>query len=257
MQCQHHGQIGLSAIACDKLGIAKIPISPRSKSSGSLWSGRTNKPQHPRAMARILPIPQCHNHTTMIANASNVRLQNHSFTFPHVNLELTGYIIRFWIYVRQIISEYPVPINRLLSVTARIETVKGRMGIIAYIRNDLPHRRRDDLELLVNPPIEALATGIMVKKETWSFICLYNPHNRHTSICCNMIDVLLEKTRCSAQLTNVLGNLNISGLCENDFRCLQDVMDIHDMFNIIDKPTCFKTYNNTLMDVILTSNISP
>ena len=51
-----------------------------------------------------------------------------------------------------------------------------------------------------------------------------------------MIDVLLEKTRCSAHLTFVLGDLNINGLCENDFRCLQDVMDIHDMFDIIDKP---------------------
>ena len=127
-------------------------------------------------------------------------------------------------------------------------------GIIAYIRNDLPHRRRDDLELLVSSPVEALAIEIMVRKEAWLFICLYNPHNKHKSICCNMIDVLLEKTRCSAQLTFVLGDLNINGLCENDFRCLQDVMDIHDMFNIIDKPTCFKTDNNTLLDVILSSN---
>ena len=125
-------------------------------------------------------------------------------------------------------------------------------GIIAYILNDLPRRRLDDLELLVSPPVEALATEIMVRKEAWLFICLYSPH--HKGICCNMIDVLLEKTRCSAQSTFVLGDLNISGLCENDFRCLQDVMDIHDMFNIIDKPTCFKTDNNTLLDVILNSN---
>ena len=31
-------------------------------------------------------------------------------------------------------------------------------------------------------------------------------------------------------------------------------MDVYDMFNIVDKPTCFKTENNTLLDVILTSN---
>ena len=31
-------------------------------------------------------------------------------------------------------------------------------------------------------------------------------------------------------------------------------MNVYDMFNIVDKPTCFKTENNTLLDVILTSN---
>ena len=30
-------------------------------------------------------------------------------------------------------------------------------------------------------------------------------------------------------------------------------MYVYDMFNIVDKPTCFKTENNTLLDVILTS----
>ena len=127
-------------------------------------------------------------------------------------------------------------------------------GIIAYVRNDLPHRRRDDLEILVNLPVEALVIEIMVRKEAWLFICLYSPHNKHKNICCQMIDALLEKTRCSAQLTFVIGDLNINGLCENEFRCLQDVIDVYDMFNIVDKPTCFKTENNTLLDVILISN---
>ena len=46
-----------------------------------------------------------------------------------------------------------------------------------------------------------------------------------------------------------MGDLKINGLCENDFRCLQDVMDAYDMFNIVDK-----TENNTLLDVIITLN---
>ena len=65
-------------------------------------------------------------------------------------------------------------------------------GIIAYVRNNLPHRRRDDLEIVVNLPVEALVIEIMVRKEVWLFICLYSPHNKHNNICCHMIDVLLE-----------------------------------------------------------------
>ena len=45
-------------------------------------------------------------------------------------------------------------------------------GIIAYVRNDLPHRRWDDLETVVNLPVEALVIEIMVRKEAWLFICL-------------------------------------------------------------------------------------
>ena len=91
----------------------------------------------------------------------------------------------------------------------------------------------------------------MGRKEAWLFICLYSPHNKHKHICCHMIDVLLEKTRCSAQLTFVIGDLNINGLCKDDFRCLQDMMDVYDMFNIVDKLTCFKTKNNTLLMLYL------
>ena len=31
-------------------------------------------------------------------------------------------------------------------------------------------------------------------------------------------------------------------------------MDIHDLHNVIDSPTCFKSENKSLLDVILTSN---
>ena len=63
-------------------------------------------------------------------------------------------------------------------------------GIIAYVRNDLPH-----LDILVNIPVEALVIEIMVRKEAWLFICLYSPHNKHKNFWCQMTDALLEKKR--------------------------------------------------------------
>ena len=41
--------LGLSAVAYGKLGIVKDSISPGSQSSGSVWSGRTNKPTKPKS----------------------------------------------------------------------------------------------------------------------------------------------------------------------------------------------------------------
>ena len=40
----------------------------------------------------------------------------------------------------------------------------------------------------------------------------------------------------------------------SNFKCLKDVMDIHDLYNVIDSPTCFKSENKSLRDIILTSN---
>ena len=37
-------------------------------------------------------------------------------------------------------------------------------GIAAYIRNDLPHRRRVDLESLVIPPVELIAIEVPIRK---------------------------------------------------------------------------------------------
>ena len=63
-----------------------------------------------------------------------------------------------------------------------------------------------------------------------------------------MIDVLLEKNNFCYRWPEH------KWIVWNDFRCLQDVMDVYDMSNIVDKPTCFKTENNMLLNVILTSN---
>ena len=52
-------------------------------------------------------------------------------------------------------------------------------GIMAYIRNDLPHRRRADVEQSVHTPVEALIFEVIIRNEKWLFTCLYNPHNKY------------------------------------------------------------------------------
>ena len=55
-------------------------------------------------------------------------------------------------------------------------------GIAAYIRNDLPHRRRPDLESLVIPPVELIAIEVLIRKEVW-LIFFYTAHIVYTKIC--------------------------------------------------------------------------
>ena len=63
-------------------------------------------------------------------------------------------------------------------------------GLMAYIRSDIAHRRRTDIEqtqLTINL-IECLAVEIMVRKEKWLFLCIYNPHNRHKDALCSALE---------------------------------------------------------------------
>ena len=128
-------------------------------------------------------------------------------------------------------------------------------GIMSYIRDDIPHRRRHDFEDIVKSPVENIILEAIIRNETWLFICPYNPNNKYKHVCCDYIDVLLDVSRSHPpSVIYVLGDLNINALSDSDFKCLKDVMDIHDLHNVIDSPTCFKSENKSLLDVILTSN---
>ena len=114
-------------------------------------------------------------------------------------------------------------------------------GIIPYIHYDLPHRRRNYIEIMIAPPVEALVIEVIILNQSWLFICLYSPYTKHKDACCNFIDALLNTADVNRSSTVlIIGSLNINALCKRDFRCLNDVMDVHDLSNLNDEPTCFK-----------------
>ena len=96
-------------------------------------------------------------------------------------------------------------------------------GIAAYIRNDLPHRRRSDLESMIVSLTEAMVIEVIIRKEVWLYYCVYNPHFKHKQTCCAMIDDLIDVSQTS-RLSNIflIGDLNINLMCENDCKCLKD-----------------------------------
>ena len=127
---------------------------------------------------------------------------------------------------------------------------------MALIRNDIPHRKRPDLERLISCPIESMFIECIITKEKWMFTCLYSPHNKFKSNCCDAIDTALNAINSENIHTYfVLGDMNINALCKHDRRTMYDLLDIYDMTNIITSPTCYKSAENpTLLDVILTGS---
>ena len=48
---------------------------------------------------------------------------------------------------------------------------------VRHIRNDLGHCRRAVIECLVTVPVESLIIGVLVHKETWLFVDVFNPNH--------------------------------------------------------------------------------
>ena len=116
-------------------------------------------------------------------------------------------------------------------------------GVMALIRNDIPHRRRPDLERLISCPIESMFIECIIKKEKWMFICFYSPHNKFKSNCCDAIDTAMNAINSESIHTYfVLGDINT--LYKHDRCTIYDLLDIYDMTNIITLLTCYKSAEN-------------
>ena len=128
-------------------------------------------------------------------------------------------------------------------------------GIMVYIRSDIAHRRRNDMENAVTSPIESLIIEVIIRKENWLFACLYNPHNKYKAVCCESIDEIFKfMERESISMPFIVGDLNINLLDPNESKCLTDCMDVTGLQNIIKGPTCFKGKDGTLLDIVLTTS---
>ena len=126
---------------------------------------------------------------------------------------------------------------------------------MCYIRNDLAHRRRADLERLVTAPLESIIVEVIVRHEKWLFIGMYNPSYRYKNECCTNIEIVFDACRNKKMASVVfVGDLNINIMKPCVSACLSDTLNICGLTNMIKKPTCFKSPVGTLLDVILTAS---
>ena len=127
-------------------------------------------------------------------------------------------------------------------------------GLMAYIRNDIAHRRRPDIEQFTINPIECLAVEIMVRKEKWLMLCIYNPYNRHKDIFCSVLENIFNVFINKFHVIYVIGDCNINSSCPKDSKKLNDIMVQYSFKNIVKGPTCFKSEKGTSIDVIYTNH---
>ena len=104
-------------------------------------------------------------------------------------------------------------------------------------------------------PIESLVLEFLYHKEKWLYVCMYSPHSKYKIECVSYIENVLSQANaeCFSSIY-IIRDLNINMMSNQKSKCLRDVLDVYGMKNVINSPTCFKSQNPTLIDVILTNN---
>ena len=128
----------------------------------------------------------------------------------------------------------------------------GGGGLLYYIRSNIPHRLRPDINECDSNGVESIILQVKKKSEKCFFILIYKPPNVQANALNNVMTHILDKCLVECKSVYLLGDLNV------DFNLssyvLSDVLDAYNLRNVVKGPTCFKSKTNpTLIDVILTN----
>ena len=123
-------------------------------------------------------------------------------------------------------------------------------GLLVHIRDDLPHRRLNSIEIN-SEGFESICIEITIGSSKTVVTSLYkHPYvkNDYFKKCfTDVIDGLLAKY-------DDLVFIFDGNLCPTKSSTIQDLCDMYDLSNLIKEPTCHKGPVSTLLDVLLVTN---
>jgi len=101
-------------------------------------------------------------------------------------------------------------------------------GLVMYLKSDIPHRRRHDLENLIwnalpNHGVEILIIEVvMSERDKWIYVLLYKPPRIQT--CSEILSMLCEIILKETQNVIILGDLNYDTSDYHNFICVSTKM---------------------------------
>ncbi|KAL4227059.1 hypothetical protein ACF0H5_015033 [Mactra antiquata] len=125
-------------------------------------------------------------------------------------------------------------------------------GIAAFIRADIPARRRKDLEIV---DTETLCFEIILNKTKWLICFVYRPPSMPHLDFFNSMIPCVDKILTQYDNFMLLGDLNFDLLCNQKGKPLSDFIELFHFSNLIKSATCFvKNCTPSLLDCILTNS---
>ena len=125
-------------------------------------------------------------------------------------------------------------------------------GVIVYVRDTLPSKRRTDLEI---PGLEAVWVEIQIQSKTVLVGGFYRPPNSNADYFTSINESIDLAYSTDIRDIIVLGDFNMNMFNANNNK-IKDLMQEYSMKQLIIEPTNFTIHSSTLIDLILVRNTS-
>ena len=119
-------------------------------------------------------------------------------------------------------------------------------GILVYVRDRLPPKSLDLVG--IRPDIQVAPIEMNIRKQKWLMLPIYRPPQQNSGYLVEEISKLIGIYSRYENVT-VLGDFNL----EPGYNALSSIIHDHDLYNMIKKPTCFKSLNGRCIDLIFTN----
>ena len=126
-------------------------------------------------------------------------------------------------------------------------------GVMMYVRSDIPHYRRADIEGIIgkNGGVEVLIVECTIKThEKWIIIAGYKPPSIPVTTFRHSFEILCDTVLRETENCIIMADFNVNFTLNSAFKRLCEELSLH---NMIKHPTCDKGNTPTLIDVILVS----
>ena len=125
-------------------------------------------------------------------------------------------------------------------------------GILVYIKNDIPCKRRQDLELL---NIECLWVEINIKSKKMLVGTFYRPPNSNSLVFSDIENSIGIAVDTGIADIVILGDFNLNVLNAQSARKITELCHQYNLSQLINEPTHFTESSSSVIDLILVSNL--
>ena len=125
-------------------------------------------------------------------------------------------------------------------------------GILVYVKNDIPSKRRDDLEL---NNIECLWVEINVRNKKLLVGTFYRPQNSNALVFSNIENSSGMAVDTGIADIIILGDFNINILNEQPARKITELCQQYNFSQLINEPTNYTESSSSIIDLIMVSNL--
>lgn len=122
-------------------------------------------------------------------------------------------------------------------------------GIMLYVNDSIPHRIVKE-HTGITKDIEHMTIEISMKSKKWYLIYIYRPPKVLVSTFRNFMNKMCDNFVNDCNVSVFLGDMNCNMKETNE---LTDICDLYGLTSLVKEPTCFKSSDATIVDVILTN----